>query len=346
MNDQCFMRRCLQLAKTAEGQVAPNPMVGAVLVYDGRIIGEGYHKYFGGPHAEVNCIASVPAEARHLIEESTLYVSLEPCSHFGKTPPCTNLIIDQKIKKVIIGCTDIFHKVDGKGIQKLRDAGVKVEAGICESECMEMNKRFFTFHHKRRPYIILKWAQTSNGVIGSKHERLYISNAYTNILVQKWRSEEAGILIGHQTALQDNPAITNRYGRGKDPVRIIFDETNALPDSLKVFQENGRVIVFNCSQQKVVKNVSYIKINPENFISGALDHLYKSDIQSIIVEGGSKTHQRFLDVGIWDECRIITNTLQTASGISAAITPEMKLIRQEKILADMVSYYENPQNHL
>ena len=344
LNDEIFMRRCIEVAKLAAGNVAPNPMVGAVLVYEDKIIGEGYHQLFGKAHAEVNCIASVPAEKRHLIEKSTLYVSLEPCSHFGKTPPCTNLILDQKIKKVKIGCVDIFAAVHGRGIQHLKESGVNVEVGIIEKECIELNKRFFTFHKKQRPFIILKWAQTANGIIGKAGERISISNTYTSMLVHKWRSEEAGILIGYRTALNDDPGLTNRHWSGKSPVRIIFDKRNELPSTLSLFRQEGKAIVFNTIENKEVENVSFIKLDREKFLEEAMQQLYILQIQSIIVEGGSRTHQLFFDAGIWDECRIITNTVRTMNGTIAATTPEMKLVKQEMIMNDRISYYQNIQN--
>ncbi|MDQ6764196.1 MAG: bifunctional diaminohydroxyphosphoribosylaminopyrimidine deaminase/5-amino-6-(5-phosphoribosylamino)uracil reductase RibD, partial [Bacteroidota bacterium] len=218
------MNRCIQLAKIAEGNVAPNPMVGAILVHENKIIGEGFHKKYGEPHAEANCINNVRDEHKNLIEQSTLYVSLEPCSHYGKTPPCADLIVQKKIPKVIIGCQDIFKEVAGKGIQKLNDAGIETTVGVLEKECSELNKRFFIFHQKQRPYIILKWAQSANGKIGKKGERIFISNDYTNRLVHKWRSEEAAIMIGTNTAQEDNPSLTTRLWQGKNPVRIIIDK--------------------------------------------------------------------------------------------------------------------------
>src|SRR5437868_6012424 len=229
------MHRCLELAKLAAGNVAPNPMVGAVLVHEEKIISEGYHKQFGEPHAEVNCINNVKEEDKHLIEKSTLYVSLEPCSHFGKTPPCTDLIIKNKIPKVVIGCVDIYKEVHGRGIKKLQDAEVEVVTGILEKECIELNKRFFTFHEKYRPYIILKWAESANGKIGIDTERVLISNEYSDRLVHKWRSEEAAILIGTNTALKDDPSLTTRLWQGNNPVRLVIDMDLRLPSHLKIF---------------------------------------------------------------------------------------------------------------
>ena len=217
------MHRCLELAEKAAGHVAPNPMVGAVLVHEGIIIGEGYHQIYGGPHAEVNCIASVPSSLQHLIQDSVIYVSLEPCAHHGKTPPCADLIIRHNIRHVVIGCRDPFVEVDGKGIEKLHAAGIKTETGILEKECRELNKRFFTFHTKHRPFIILKWAQTGDGKIGTENNRLHITGSVTNRLVHKWRSEESAILVGANTALADNPQLTTRLWSGNSPTRLIID---------------------------------------------------------------------------------------------------------------------------
>lgn len=235
-NDELYMQRCLQLAQLAAGHTAPNPMVGAVLVHDGVIIGEGYHKQYGGPHAEVNCINSVAEEHKHLIPSSFIYVSLEPCAHYGKTPPCADLIIRNKIPKVVVGCRDPFKQVDGKGIEKLVNAGIDVTVGVLEKECRQVNRRFFTFHTQHRPYVLLKWAQTGDGKIASySEERLLISNDISNKLVHKWRSEEAAILVGTNTALMDNPSLTNRLWSGKSPIRLVIDMDLRLPKHLQLF---------------------------------------------------------------------------------------------------------------
>jgi riboflavin biosynthesis protein RibD len=287
--DEQYMSRCLQLAKQGAGMVAPNPMVGAVLVYEGRIIGEGYHGKYGEAHAEVNCINSVRNTDRHLIEKSILYVSLEPCNHYGKTPPCSELIIEKKIPKVVIGCMDVYKEVAGKGILKLRNAGVEVVTEVLEKECLELNKRFFTFHQKFRPYIILKWAQSVNGKIGCKNERIFISNEYSNRLVHKWRSEEPAILVGTNTALQDNPSLTVRLWHGKNPVRIIIDKELNLPSTLNVFNPDAKTIIYNFIKNSTEKNLVYIKLEVENFLNQILDSLFEMNIQSLIIEGGSVT---------------------------------------------------------
>ncbi|MFI5128490.1 MAG: bifunctional diaminohydroxyphosphoribosylaminopyrimidine deaminase/5-amino-6-(5-phosphoribosylamino)uracil reductase RibD, partial [Chitinophagales bacterium] len=251
------MYRCLELAKLGAGQVAPNPMVGAVLVHDDRIIGEGYHQKYGEAHAEVNCIGQAALSGlTDAISQSTLYVSLEPCSHFGKTPPCTDLIIKHKIPKVVIGCRDPFKEVNGKGIEKLIAAGIEVQQGVLEKECIDLNKRFLTFHTQHRPYIILKWAETADGFMAppapqggireeSVRQRLLISNEYTNRLVHRWRSEEAAILVGTNTIENDDPELTTRLWPGHSPVRLIVDMNLRLPSSLKVFNGQEETIIFN-----------------------------------------------------------------------------------------------------
>lgn len=335
------MLRCLQLAKLGAGKVAPNPMVGAVLVYKDKIIGEGYHQKYGEAHAEVNCINAVNEADRGLIEKSTLYVSLEPCSHFGKTPPCSDLIIQNKIPKVVIGCQDIYKEVYGKGILKLQNAGVEVITGILEKECIELNKRFFTFHQKFRPYIILKWAQSLDGIIGNKGQRMLISNDYSNRLVHKWRSEEAGILIGTNTTLHDNPFLTVRLWEGKNPVRIVIDKKLVLPTSLHIFNEEAKTIVYNASKNSIEENLVFIKFENENFIDEIVQSLFEMNIQSVMIEGGAKTLQSFINSGLWDEARVVTNETVTANhGISAPAMQNFSLIKQERYLSDLISYYQ------
>ena len=303
------MRRCLQLAALGAGYVAPNPMVGAVLVYNNKIIGEGYHQRYGEAHAEVNCIASVEPANRQYIPQSTLYVSLEPCAHHGKTPPCADLIVRNKIPKVIIGCRDPFKQVDGKGIEKLNAAGIDVNVGILENESKEINKRFFTFHTKHRPYIILKWAQTADLKISSGTDnRLLISNEYSNRLVHKWRSEEASILVGTNTAVNDDPELTTRLWIGPSPVRMIVDMDLRLPSWLKIFNQQVRTIVFNKIKHEESGNLMYYQVTEDvPLVHQVVNALYYLNIQSLIVEGGAKLLQSFIDEDIWDEARIITS---------------------------------------
>lgn len=345
-----YMQRCLTLAQKGAGMVAPNPMVGAVLVCNDRIIGEGWHEVFGGPHAEVNCIHSVAETDKQLIEQSTLYVSLEPCNHFGKTPPCTDLIIKYDIPKVVIACRDPFKEVNGKGIERLRAAAVEVITGVLEKEAMACNKRFFTYHTRQRPYIILKWAQTADGWMGHQGgERLLISNEYTNRLVHQWRSEEAAIMVGTQTALADNPALSNRLSPGKNPVRIVIDSNLQLPGHLQVFDGSISTIVYNIVKQEEKENLLYYKLsNEKNMLPAILEALYQMNIQSVLVEGGAQTLQSFIDDNCWDEIRVIQSAspapafLNKENGIRAPKLPSASHISHEKILSDSIGIYTNP----
>ena len=335
------MSRCIQLAKLGAGNVAPNPMVGAVLVYEDKIIGEGYHQKYGEAHAEVNCINSVSEKNKSLIEKSTIYVSLEPCSHYGKTPPCADLIIKSKIKKVVIGCRDIYKEVSGRGIEKLQNAKLEVITGVLENECSELNKRFFTFHQKNRPYVILKWAQSANGKIGSENgERILISNDYSNRLVHKWRSEEAAILVGTNTALKDDPSLTTRLWKGKNPVRIVIDRELKLSSELKIFSKETNTIIFNSSKNSVGENVQHIKLENKNFLKEMLKALHELNIQSVLVEGGAKTLQSFIDAGVWDEARVIINEeMIIENGINSPEMKNFKLIKQERYFRERIGYY-------
>ncbi len=343
------MERCLELAAGGAGFVAPNPMVGAVLVYQNRIIGEGWHQHYGKAHAEVNCIASVKEEDRSIISQSTLYVSLEPCAHFGKTPPCADLIIQHQIPKVIIGCRDPFAEVNGKGIEKLKVAGVSIEVGVLEYECMELNKRFFTFHAKQRPYIILKWAQTADGFISTLakngntvHSRLQISNEYCNRLVHKWRSEEASILVGTNTALLDDPELTTRLWQGPSPVRVVMDMDLKLPASLKIFNHEVKTIIFNTVKQEEQGNIIYCHIKKNiSLLPQLLDGLYQFNIQSVMVEGGAKLLQSFIDEKYWDEARILTNsTMIINKGLAAPVLKNEKKTGKEQLFSDIIEIYK------
>jgi diaminohydroxyphosphoribosylaminopyrimidine deaminase/5-amino-6-(5-phosphoribosylamino)uracil reductase len=329
------------------GHVAPNPMVGAVLVYDDRVIGEGYHMQYGESHAEVNCINSVSNEDVPYIPESTLYVSLEPCVHFGITPPCTDLIIFNNIPSVIIGCRDSFPAVNGKGIEKLKEAGVNVVAGVLEKECLRLNKRFFTFHELKRPYIILKWAQSTDGKIAaSDSSRTPISNELTNRLVHKWRAEEAAIMVGTNTALRDDPRLTARLWPGKDPVRVVIDKELKLPGNLKLFDKSVRTIVFNDKKQEDGAMLSYYQLDKkEDDLLQMMELLYKEKLQSVIIEGGAKLLQSFIDKGLWDEARIISNEeLVIGNGVEAPLLEQHKLIKEERISTDLISFFVKKGN--
>lgn len=304
-----YMHRCLQLARLGAGYVAPNPMVGAVLVHKERIIGEGYHELYGKAHAEVNCLDSVKAADRQLVAESTLYVSLEPCAHFGKTPPCADLVILNRIPKVVVGSRDPFKAVDGKGIEKMQAAGIEVITGVLENECRELNKRFFTFHTKQRPYIILKWAQSANGCIaGPEKEQISISHDLTNRLVHRWRSEEQAIAIGTATALIDNPSLTTRHVRGPNPVRILLDKELKVPPTYAVLSDEADTIILNYRREDKQDHVQYVKLTQDEPLVDQMTRvLHGFGILSVIIEGGSLLLQSFIDAGCWDEARIITN---------------------------------------
>jgi len=339
--EEMYMQRCIQLAQLGHGMVAPNPMVGSVLVYKDQIIGEGYHQQYGQPHAEVNCINSVAEADKGLIGQSTLYVSLEPCAHFGKTPPCADLIIKHQIPKVIIGCRDPFEAVNGKGIDKLLAAGVDVTVGILEEECKILNKRFFTFHTKKRPYIVLKWAETGNRFIGNDtQERLLISSETTNKLVHKWRSEEAAILVGTNTALLDNPSLTNRLWTGKQPIRLVLDKLLSLPKSLNIFDKKQLTIVFNLVKHEEELNLIYYKLEGNTpLLQQIMDACYQLNIQSILVEGGNKTLQSFIDNELWDEARVITNTqLTVEKGVPSPILFNARNSSTTKIGNELITY--------
>ncbi len=338
------MYRCLDLARLGEGHVAPNPMVGAVLVHGDRIIGEGYHRQYGKSHAEVNCIHSVVEADQPLIASSTLYVSLEPCAHHGKTPPCADLVIARRIPRVIIGCRDPFPQVNGKGIEKLVAAGVEVELGVLEPACVALNKRFFTFNTLHRPYIVLKWAQSGDGKIaGASQARTPISNEFTNRLVHKWRSEEAAILVGTRTALLDDPALTARLWTGPDPIRLVVDKRLELPASLQLFDGKVRTVVFNCLRHDEVGMVQYYQIADDpSLIHQLFAALHRLKIQSVLVEGGARLLQSFIDADCWDEARVITNAaLLLPNGLPAPELTNCRLQTQESALSDTIRYYEH-----
>jgi len=333
------MKRCITLAAYGAASVAPNPMVGAVLVHNDRIIGEGYHKVYGGGHAEVNCLDSVLQRDRELVKSSTLYVSLEPCAHYGKTPPCADLIIRNNIPRVVVGCRDPFPEVNGKGIEKLRAAGIEVVTGVLENECRELNKRFFTYHIQRRPYIILKWAETGDGRIGYYgNNRLKISNEVTDRLVHKWRSEEMGIMVGTNTAMMDDPRLTNRLWSGGNPVRIVIDLDLRLPASLHLFDGAVKTIVFNLLKHEERENVMYYQVTGDvSIVHQVLNGLYMLKITSVMVEGGAKLLQSFIDEDAWDEARVITNTALTASeGVPAPELTTAVLMSEEKLGSDVI----------
>ena len=299
--DEKFMRRCIQLAQNGQQNAKPNPMVGAVIVHNGRIIGEGYHVRCGEAHAEVNAFASVKAEDEALLPESTIYVSLEPCSHYGKTPPCADLIIKKGVRRVVVGCIDEFAEVQGRGIKKIREAGIEVEVGVLEEECKVLNRRFLTFHREQRPYIILKWAQTANGFIDNHHQPVQISNEFTKMLSHKLRADEDAILVGRITDERDHPQLNVREWCGPDPKRLVIDHAHPLN----------------------------------------LESLHAHNVQSLIVEGGAETLRSFLVQGLWDEIRVETNTQMTVSDGTRApqIPANAEVISSEKYDKNVIVWY-------
>lgn len=307
--DEYFMHRCIQLAKNGRKNAQPNPMVGAVIVYDGQIIGEGYHVRRGEGHAEVNAVASVKQEHRPLLSQSTIYVTLEPCSHYGKTPPCADMLVEKGFKRVVIGCVDPNEKVKGRGIQKLKDAGIEVEVGVCREECEELNKVFFTYHRLCRPYVTLKWAQSRDGFIGrevnkdearmGEDHRISISNQYSQMISHKLRTEHQAILVGKKTLVNDNPSLTVREWKGRNPIRIVLTHNDDFPREMKVFSNDAETLIMEGDIEKV------------------LHELYERGIQSLLVEGGSEVHQQFIDSGFWDEIRIEQGEMMLNEGTEA-----------------------------
>lgn len=322
------MNRCLQLAKNGLGSTYPNPLVGSVIVYQGKIIGEGWHMKSGEPHAEVIAIQSV--KDKSLLKKATLYVNLEPCSHFGKTPPCCDLILTHDIPNIVIGTIDLHSKVAGKGIQKLKEQGKNVEVGILEKECQELNKRFFTFHTKKRPFILLKWAETKDGFIApilpepKEHNQLkpiWITTAFSRQLVHKWRSEEEAILVGTKTVLTDNPHLNTRDWAGRNPIRLVLDKSGKINTNFNVKDNKQATLIF--TEEEKSNNSECIKyesvIFDKNLIFNVLKIAFEKNISSILVEGGRETLQSFIDLGLWDEIRMFVGTKNFDSGVKAPI---------------------------
>ncbi|MGM9699466.1 MAG: bifunctional diaminohydroxyphosphoribosylaminopyrimidine deaminase/5-amino-6-(5-phosphoribosylamino)uracil reductase RibD [Prevotella sp.] len=303
--DTIYMRRCLQLALNGQQNARPNPMVGAVIVHDGRIIGEGYHVRCGEGHAEVNAFASVRQEDIHLLHDATIYVSLEPCAHYGKTPPCAELIISKGVRRCVVGCIDPFAKVQGRGIDMIRKAGIEVTVGVLEEECRELNRRFFTFHEKRRPYIILKWAQSADGFIDKDSKAYAFSTPFTQMLVHKLRSECDAILVGKTTFEKEKPRLDVRRWSGRSPMRLVLDRNNP------------------CFERMDTNSPMLPQL---------MSHLYDRQVQSLLVEGGAATHQSFIDAGLWDEIRIEVSPVAVGNGTRAARMPESaRIVESESI---------------
>lgn len=343
---ESFMWRCIELAELGRSYAAPNPMVGAVIVHEGQIIGEGWHRKNGQAHAEVNAIAAV--KNKDLLKTATIYVSLEPCAHFGKTPPCASLIIKHKIPKVVIGCVDSFSEVSGKGIQMLLDANIEVVSGILENECRHLNRRFFCFHEKQRPYIILKWAQSIDGFIDSHRsvtntnqaQPNWITGITTKRLVHKWRSEEAAILIGRKTVQNDNPSLTTRFWPGNNPTRILIDKNAIIDDSFHIKDNHTATIIITATETSNKSNTEYIRMafSPLS-LKDLLKRLHDKKILSVIVEGGSATLQHFIKENYWDEARVLIGQKKFTKGLPAPILN--KAYTEEKLNQDYIRLYKN-----
>lgn len=333
-----FMRRALDLAELGLGVVSSNPMVGCVIVHNDKIIGEGYYHKYGGPHAEVNAINSVSSE--ELLQESTAYVTLEPCSIFAKTPPCSDLLIEKRIRKVVISCVDPNSSINGKGIQKLKEAGIQVAVGMLEKEAIALNKRFFTFHQKKRPYVILKWAQTADGFIAREnYDSKWISNQYARQLVHKWRTEEDAILVGKNTALYDDPSLTARDWKGRNPIRVLLDSHLEVDEGTNLFDDEAKTLIFNQVEQKEEGSNKWIRLEKSE-PKEVLAALYHEDIQSVIIEGGTSVLNSFVTEKCWDEARVFESNQIFERGIDA---PKYAgaLIHQENIFENQLKIYQN-----
>ncbi|GGG44177.1 bifunctional diaminohydroxyphosphoribosylaminopyrimidine deaminase/5-amino-6-(5-phosphoribosylamino)uracil reductase RibD [Hymenobacter glacieicola] len=315
--DELFMRRALDLARLGTGYARPNPLVGCVITHEGRIIGEGWHRQYGGPHAEVNAVAAVTDPA--LLPRSRVYVTLEPCSHFGKTPPCADLLIEKKVAEVVICNLDPNPLVAGRGIQKLRDAGIQVETGVLEAEGRALNRRFFTFQEQQRPYVVLKWAETADGYLaGPYFQPVAISAELARVAVHQWRTEEHAILVGTRTALHDNPRLNAREWPGPDPIRLVIDKNLSLPPTHHLFDGSQPTVVFTYRERASQPNLTYVTLSEaEDLFPQILHHLYQQGVQSVLVEGGPTVLNSLLKDGLWDEARVIRSHRQLGGGVAA-----------------------------
>jgi diaminohydroxyphosphoribosylaminopyrimidine deaminase/5-amino-6-(5-phosphoribosylamino)uracil reductase len=319
-SDERYMQRCFDLALNGAGLVSPNPLVGCVITNNGEIIGEGWHKKYGGPHAEVNAVASV--KDRTLLQSSTVYVNLEPCSHFGKTPPCADMLVDRRVKKVVLSNIDSNKLVSGKGIEKLRKAGIEVVTGVLEAEGRDLNRRFFTYIETGRPYIILKWAQTSDGFISkSSNDASRISNEFSRQLVHRWRTEEDAFLVGTQTAAIDNPRLNVREWAGRNPLRVVIDRSLRLDQSLHLFDRQQPTICYNTIKNEDNANLTFVKIEADDFCLAVARDLRGRKVQSVVVEGGSETLGLFISSGLWDEARVLISAIAYGDGLKAPLLP-------------------------
>lgn len=336
MNEDQYIRRCFDLALLGAGRVSPNPMVGAVLVHEDRIIGEGWHQKYGEAHAEVHCIQSVSPENQPLIPYSTLYCSLEPCFHFGKTPPCVDLILAQKIPRVVVSNTDPNPKVAGQSLAKLQAAGVETVSGILEAEGRWINRAFFTWIADRRPYIILKWAQTSDGYLGKAGEQTPISGPAALRLVHRWRSEADAILVGTTTALTDNPRLDTRLYFGKKPLRIVFDLQAKIPAGSHLLDDSTETWVFGKVRAGVFEKTIFLPTGDKVLIPNLLEKLYKANRATLLVEGGAHVLEQFLETGYWDEIRVIENARRLGGGVAAPLVPVGTVLREQFRLGEDV----------
>lgn len=341
-----YMHRCLQLASKGIGNTYPNPLVGSVIVFENKIIGEGFHQKAGENHAEINAINSV--KDKSLLSKSTLYVNLEPCSHFGKTPPCAVKIVELKIPKVVIGTIDTTDKVAGKGIEIMRNAGIEVIVDVLKNEARKINKRFFTFHEQKRPYIILKWAQTTDGFIdpirkqGTPIAPFWISGELEKTLVHKWRTEEQTILVGKNTAIIDNPELTARNFFGKNPTRILIDRNLSTTKDLIIFNNKSNTIIFNYLKEEKIDNLVFVKIDKKlNEFDQIFFYFYSHNLQSVIIEGGAKILQSFYDNNYWDEARIFIGNKFFNTGVRAPKIDYSKLVSLNKFKTSTLYFIEN-----
>lgn len=331
------MRRTMELALKGIGFVSTNPLVGCVIVHDGKIISESWHKKFGGPHAEVNAIAGLPDKS--ILTESTLYVNLEPCAHFGKTPPCADMLIEHKVKRVVVANLDSNPLVAGEGISRMRNAGIEVTTGILEEEGRKLNRRFFTYFEKLRPYVILKWAETADGFIARENfESKWISGELSRQLVHKWRSEEDAVLVGTRTALHDNPRLNVRDWSGRDPVRVVIDRNLVLDNNSSLFDGTQKTLCYTLSDGSPLNNTEVIKLDQEGFLENLLSDLYNHSIQSVMVEGGGYTLQKFFETGLWDEVRQFVSREKFGKGIDAPAFNGV-LEHEEQIGDDLLRTY-------
>ena len=339
------MQRCLDLAANGLGYVAPNPMVGCVIVHEKRIIGEGFHQAWGKAHAEVNAIGSVKEPS--LLSAATLFVNLEPCSHHGKTPACARLILESKIPRVVVGTEDPNPLVAGGGLRMLKEAGVEVNAGVMEEECRELNRRFFTWHREKRPWILLKWARTADGFLDRSRGKEdpagvnWVTGVPARQWVHKWRSEEQAVLVGTHTAMLDDPALTVRHWEGRNPLRLVIDRNGKLPGSLRLFDGTAPTVVFTSNSDLRRENAESVLLRPEDdYLPGILEYLYRRDVQSLLVEGGAELLNSFIRTGLWDEARVFTGTAYFKEGVSAPLLPSAP-VQRLTLGGDLLEIFRN-----